>query len=99
MIERATLGFLFRDALPPERVAAALAAALGVAVQDVAALDYEQEQAQPVLFQIVPRERGFRTDVTAFVDRRIVGGLDSLTLAERAAPRAGVDVLVSPPAS
>jgi hypothetical protein len=99
MSERETLGFLLRELETPERVGALLAAAFGIPAADVAALDYERQQPERVLFQLVPRERGFRTDVTVFADGRLAAGIDSLALAARVAPRLGADVLVSPPAA
>jgi hypothetical protein len=99
MIERETLGFLLRSHVTPERVGAIVAAAFELPETEVAVLDYEKDQALPVLLQIISRDRGFRTDVTVFVERERCDGIDSLALAQRVAPLAADDVLVSPPST
>ncbi|MBN9687442.1 MULTISPECIES: hypothetical protein [unclassified Corallococcus] len=99
--ERQVFGFIVRGAVGEERLFDGVGRALGLPPGGVARFDVDGPSDAAVLVETALRSKGFRTDVTLYVDASRTGGasgLTSLEVATRVAALLGEEVLVSPPA-
>ncbi|CAM3968365.1 hypothetical protein [Corallococcus exiguus] len=99
--ERQVVGFIARGAVEEARLFDSIGRALGLPPEGVARFDVDGPSDAAVLVETALRSKGFRTDVTLYVDvsrTRESSGLTSVEVATRVAALLGEELLVSPPA-
>ncbi|MHA7628936.1 hypothetical protein [Corallococcus sp. M7] len=99
--ERQVVGFIARGAVEDGRLFDSIGRALGLPPEGVARFDVDGPSDAAVLVETALRSKGFRTDVTLYVDGSRIqepSGLTSVDVATRVAALLGEELLVSPPA-